>query len=121
MICNLVTFFVALYICRCYNCGEFANHLASQCNKGPMPKRCHNCKSEEHLIEECPTLPSEKRRPKTAVADHSSEEAADDEGDGGIIDSKRSQPRSSKGKKQTTSTNRRDTNKGKKINSKNGN
>ena len=47
--------------CRCYNCGEFANHLASQCSKGPMPKRCHNCKSEEHLIEGCPTLPVEKQ------------------------------------------------------------
>ena len=86
-----------------------------------MPKRCHNCKSEEHLIEDCPTLPSEKRRPKALVTDHSSEEAADDEGDGGIIDSKKNQPRSSKVKKQTTSTNHRDINKAKKINSKNGN
>ena len=47
---------------RCYNCGEFANHLASQCNMDPMPKRCHHCKSEDHLIENCPTLPDEKRR-----------------------------------------------------------
>lgn len=47
---------------RCYNCGEFANHLASQCSKGPMPKRCHNCKAEDHLIEGCPTLPPEKQR-----------------------------------------------------------
>ena len=31
---------------------------------GPMPKRCHNCKSEDHLIEECPTLPDEKKRPQ---------------------------------------------------------
>ena len=53
---HIVSFF------RCYNCGEFANHLASQCNKGPMPKRCHNCKAEEHLIEDCPTLPPEKQR-----------------------------------------------------------
>ena len=29
-----------------------------------MPKRCHNCKSEDHLIEECPTLPDEKKRPQ---------------------------------------------------------
>ena len=28
----------------------------------PMPKRCHHCKSEDHLIENCPTLPDEKRR-----------------------------------------------------------
>ena len=47
---------------RCYNCGEFANHLASQCNMAPMPKRCHNCKSQDHLIENCPTLPEEKKR-----------------------------------------------------------
>ena len=50
---------------RCYNCGEFANHLASQCNMDPLPKRCHNCKSEEHLIENCPTLPEEKKRSST--------------------------------------------------------
>jgi len=48
---------------RCYNCGEFANHLASQCNLDPMPKRCHHCKSPNHLIEDCPTLPEEKKRP----------------------------------------------------------
>ena len=47
---------------RCYNCGEFANHLASQCDLAPMPKRCHFCKSEEHLIENCPTLPEDKKR-----------------------------------------------------------
>ena len=28
----------------------------------PMPKRCHHCKSEDHLIENCPTLPDEKKR-----------------------------------------------------------
>ena len=47
---------------RCYNCGEFANHLASQCSQGPLPKRCHHCKSEDHLIEHCPTLPEDKKR-----------------------------------------------------------
>ena len=47
---------------RCYNCGEFANHLASQCPNGPLPKRCHNCKAEDHLIEDCPTLPEDKKR-----------------------------------------------------------
>ena len=30
----------------------------------PMPKRCHHCKSESHLIENCPTLPDEKKRPQ---------------------------------------------------------
>ncbi|EAA11383.3 AGAP006591-PA [Anopheles gambiae str. PEST] len=42
---------------RCYNCGEFANHIASKCELGPLPKRCHNCRSEDHLIADCPTKP----------------------------------------------------------------
>lgn len=41
-------------IFRCYNCGEFANHIAAKCTMGPQPKRCHNCKSEDHLIADCP-------------------------------------------------------------------
>lgn len=45
---------VLLYY-RCYNCGEFANHIAAKCQLGPQPKRCHNCKSEDHLIAACPT------------------------------------------------------------------
>ena len=49
---------------RCFNCGDFANHLASKCPQAPMPKRCHNCKSPDHLIEDCPTLPPEKKREK---------------------------------------------------------
>ncbi|KAF9415016.1 hypothetical protein HW555_007283 [Spodoptera exigua] len=39
---------------RCYNCGEFANHIAAKCTISPQPKRCHNCKSEDHLIADCP-------------------------------------------------------------------
>ncbi|XP_059612643.1 protein lin-28 homolog [Phlebotomus argentipes] len=39
---------------RCYNCGEFANHIAAKCQLGPQPKKCHHCKSEEHLIADCP-------------------------------------------------------------------
>ncbi|KAL0266878.1 UNVERIFIED_CONTAM: hypothetical protein PYX00_009307 [Menopon gallinae] len=39
---------------RCYNCGEFANHIAAKCNLEPQPKRCHLCKSESHLLAECP-------------------------------------------------------------------
>lgn len=39
---------------RCYNCGEFANHVANQCSLGPMGKRCHNCKSFDHLVVDCP-------------------------------------------------------------------
>ncbi|XP_055914206.1 protein lin-28 homolog [Eupeodes corollae] len=39
---------------RCYNCGEFANHIASKCQLGPQPKRCHLCKGEDHLFADCP-------------------------------------------------------------------
>ena len=42
---------------RCYNCGEFANHIASKCSLGPMPKRCHHCKKDDHLIADCPEKP----------------------------------------------------------------
>ncbi|XP_074034699.1 protein lin-28 homolog [Leptinotarsa decemlineata] len=48
---------------RCYNCGEFANHIAAKCQLGPQPKRCHNCKSEDHLVADCPTRTD--RTPKT--------------------------------------------------------
>lgn len=44
---------------RCYNCGEFANHIAIKCNLSPMAKRCHNCKSNDHLVADCP-LPKVK-------------------------------------------------------------
>jgi len=39
---------------RCYNCGEFANHLAKNCSQGSLPKRCHHCKNEDHLVADCP-------------------------------------------------------------------
>lgn len=42
---------------RCYNCGQWASHLASECEQGPLPKRCHNCKSEAHLVADCPEKP----------------------------------------------------------------
>ena len=87
-----------------------------------MPKRCHNCKSEEHLIEDCPTLPEEKRRSKGMGADHSSTEAGDDESDGGNIGPKKDQQRPRKTNKKSSSTNRRNFgNAGQKISSKNGN
>lgn len=40
---------------RCYNCGDLAHHVAAKCSLGPQPKRCHNCKGEDHLIADCPT------------------------------------------------------------------
>ncbi|XP_021200993.1 protein lin-28 homolog isoform X2 [Helicoverpa armigera] len=46
---------------RCYNCGEFANHIAAKCSIGPQPKRCHNCKSEDHLIADCPVKVEKKK------------------------------------------------------------
>ncbi|XP_038119624.1 protein lin-28 homolog isoform X1 [Culex quinquefasciatus] len=45
---------------RCYNCGEFANHIAQMCAQGPLPKRCHHCKSEDHLVVDCPNKPPPK-------------------------------------------------------------
>jgi len=41
---------------RCFNCGDIGDHLAAVCPEPSLPKRCHNCKSESHLIAECPTL-----------------------------------------------------------------
>lgn len=46
---------------RCYNCGEFANHIAAKCTMGPQPKRCHYCRSEDHLIADCPQRPEKGR------------------------------------------------------------
>lgn len=44
---------------RCYNCGEYNNHLAQQCILEPQPRRCHFCKSGEHLMVDCPTKTEE--------------------------------------------------------------
>ncbi|XP_055324357.1 protein lin-28 homolog [Sitodiplosis mosellana] len=38
---------------RCYNCGQFANHLAADCTLEAQPKKCHYCKSSEHLMANC--------------------------------------------------------------------
>ncbi|XP_033740683.1 protein lin-28 homolog isoform X2 [Pecten maximus] len=46
---------------RCYNCGDLGNHIAAKCPHGPLPKRCHNCKSVDHLIADCPMKEPLKR------------------------------------------------------------
>lgn len=57
---------------RCYNCGEFANHIAAKCSIGPQPKRCHNCKSEDHLVADCP-IKVEKKKDEQQMAPGSSQ------------------------------------------------
>lgn len=55
--------FIFIIFVRCYNCGDFANHIAAKCTLGPMPKRCHSCKADDHLIADCP-----KAQPKEIVS-----------------------------------------------------
>ncbi|XP_076467217.1 protein lin-28 homolog [Babylonia areolata] len=59
---------------RCYNCGDFANHLAAKCPHGPLPKRCHQCKSTDHLIADCPLRdqlpPPARRGPRNGSNNH---------------------------------------------------
>ncbi|XP_050432374.1 protein lin-28 homolog [Adelges cooleyi] len=50
---------------RCYNCGDFANHIAAKCTEGPMPKRCHSCKATDHLIADCPFGQTKEAASKT--------------------------------------------------------
>lgn len=52
-----VTVFNNLFTHSCYNCGEFKNHVASKCEQPLLPKRCHHCKSLDHLIADCPDKP----------------------------------------------------------------
>ena len=48
-----------------------------------MPKRCHNCKSEEHLIGDCPTLAKDPAETKEeGKADTQKEEEKDKETEG---------------------------------------
>ncbi|PAA78716.1 hypothetical protein BOX15_Mlig018021g1 [Macrostomum lignano] len=39
---------------RCYNCGQFADHVAAECPAGPMPKSCYHCRGGDHLVADCP-------------------------------------------------------------------
>lgn len=65
---------------RCYNCGEFANHIAAKCTMGPQPKRCHNCKSEDHLIADCPSRPERSKKGSKSQEEGESDDE-DDEGE----------------------------------------
>ncbi|XP_072159216.1 protein lin-28 homolog isoform X2 [Bemisia tabaci] len=69
---------------RCYNCGEFANHLAAKCSLGPQPKRCHFCKSDAHLIADCPSKPEDKHDEKAGKSSvNGSNDAPESNGDAG--------------------------------------
>lgn len=54
---------------RCYNCGDFGGHLAEKCPHGPLPKRCHHCKSTDHLIADCPLRPEKDSNDNTKSQD----------------------------------------------------
>jgi len=54
---------------RCYNCGEFANHLAKDCSHKSLPKRCHNCKNEDHLVADCPLKQEKPEKSEKSVGD----------------------------------------------------
>lgn len=71
-------FAICLCVSRCYNCGEFANHIAAKCSMGPQPKRCHNCKSEDHLIADCPTRVDRGKKLSTEGSEQSKNGAASD-------------------------------------------
>ncbi|XP_015788739.1 putative uncharacterized protein DDB_G0272516 isoform X1 [Tetranychus urticae] len=67
---------------RCYNCGEFANHIAAKCNMGPQPKKCHHCKAVDHLIADCPVskLKTKKSKQQQSVSsDGDEDEQIEDE------------------------------------------
>lgn len=49
-----------IFFFRCYNCGDFANHIAAKCTMGPQPKRCHSCKDPNHLIADCTQIQSKE-------------------------------------------------------------
>ncbi|KAG8189650.1 hypothetical protein JTE90_018499 [Oedothorax gibbosus] len=67
---------------RCYNCGEFANHIAAKCSMGPQPKRCHSCKSADHLIADCPAKEDAK---KTANSINNNSNCCDNKNDENAI------------------------------------
>ncbi|RWS31344.1 uncharacterized protein B4U80_07004 [Leptotrombidium deliense] len=65
---------------RCYNCGEFANHIAAKCNLGPQPKKCHHCKAVDHLIAVCPLREEKKTKSKGSAVNGDSGNGTSDVG-----------------------------------------
>jgi len=49
---------------RCFNCGEYGNHVAAKCKIGPVDKVCYECKSSEHLVGDCPQRIEYKQQKK---------------------------------------------------------
>uniref|UniRef100_A0A914I8Y0 CSD domain-containing protein n=1 Tax=Globodera rostochiensis TaxID=31243 RepID=A0A914I8Y0_GLORO len=51
---------------RCYNCGQYGLHKASQCKRMPQKnvKACYLCQSTAHLASECPNKEQKKGPPQ---------------------------------------------------------
>ena len=64
-------------VSRCYNCGDFGSHIAAKCPHGPLPKRCHFCKGEDHLIADCPTRKTDARDTDTENGENGSSPGGD--------------------------------------------
>ncbi|XP_014103786.3 protein lin-28 homolog [Bactrocera oleae] len=63
---------------RCYNCGKFANHIASMCPQEPQPKRCHICKSEAHFFADCPMRQESTANDESATISNDDNSQCDD-------------------------------------------
>uniref|UniRef100_A0A1I8INT1 CCHC-type domain-containing protein n=1 Tax=Macrostomum lignano TaxID=282301 RepID=A0A1I8INT1_9PLAT len=46
---------------RCYNCGQFSDHMAADCPSGPLPKSCYQCRSMGHLVSDCPLMKQQQQ------------------------------------------------------------
>ncbi|XP_035210314.1 protein lin-28 homolog [Stegodyphus dumicola] len=75
---------------RCYNCGEFANHIAAKCTMGPQPKRCHHCKSVDHLIADCPAKEEGKKKtpsdPSSNKCSNNNDNCCDNKNNGDLVE-----------------------------------
>ncbi|CAK8687936.1 protein lin-28 homolog [Clavelina lepadiformis] len=60
---------------RCFNCQE-AGHHAKECHYPPLPKRCHHCKSVEHLVIDCPVKRDSSSRGESADSERSASSRA---------------------------------------------